>query len=129
MAAARKAQAHEFIMGLRNGYDTPLGDRGVKLSGGQRQRISIARAILKDPEILILDEATSELDAITERIIQQALNELCQNRTVIVIAHRFSTIQSADQIIVIKDGTIAETGPSPALLEKKQEYYALTHGQ
>jgi len=126
---ARKAGAHEFILGLRHGYDTPLGDQGVKLSGGQRQRISIARAILKDPEILILDEATNELDAITERAIQQALDELCRDRTVIVIAHRFSTIQNADQIIVMKDGAVAEIGPSLALLEKKQEYYALAVGQ
>ncbi len=127
--AAIKAGAHEFIVGLRNGYDTTLGDRGVKLSGGQRQRISIARAILKDPEILILDEATNELDAITERAIQQALKELCHNRTVIIIAHRFSTIQHAGQAIVFHNGRVVEKGSPQQLLKNEKEYFDLVQAQ
>jgi ATP-binding cassette, subfamily B, bacterial len=108
--AARKANALEFIESFPEKFETLVGDRGVKLSGGQRQRIAIARAILKDPSILILDEATSSLDARSEQLVQQALEKLMENRTTIVIAHRLSTIRKADRILVIKDGEIAESG-------------------
>jgi ATP-binding cassette subfamily B protein len=110
VAAARKANAWEFIDTFPEGLDTIVGDRGVKLSGGQRQRVAIARAILKDPSILILDEATSSLDAASERLVQDALEKLMENRTTIVIAHRLSTIRKVDRILVIKEGVIAESG-------------------
>jgi ABC-type multidrug transport system fused ATPase/permease subunit len=109
-AAARKANAWEFIDAFPEGLNTIVGDRGVKLSGGQRQRVAIARAILKDPSILILDEATSSLDAASERLVQEALEKLMENRTTIVIAHRLSTIRKVDRILVIKEGVIAESG-------------------
>ena len=108
--AAHIANAHEFIVATEHGYQTNIGDRGGKLSGGQRQRISIARAILKDPQILILDEATSALDTASERLVQEALDRLVQNRTTITIAHRLSTIKNADEIYVIHDGEIVEHG-------------------
>ncbi len=111
LEAARKANALEFIESFPEKMDTIVGDRGVKLSGGQRQRVAIARAILKDPAILILDEATSSLDAKSERLVQDALEKLMENRTSIVIAHRLSTIRKVDRILVIKDGKIAESGP------------------
>ena len=115
MEAAKIANAHDFITATEKGYNTNIGDRGGKLSGGQRQRISIARAILKNPQILILDEATSALDTTSERLVQEALENLMKNRTTIVIAHRLSTIQSADEIHVMKDGQIVESGKHSTL--------------
>lgn len=121
--AAKRAKIHEFIMTLENGYDTYVGERGVKLSGGQKQRISIARVFLKNPEVLILDEATSALDNETEIAIQQSLEELSKGRTTIVIAHRLSTIRNADQIAVIdSSGHVAEIGTHEILLERKGQY-------
>ncbi|MBR5856782.1 MAG: ABC transporter ATP-binding protein [Bacteroidales bacterium] len=108
--AAKVANAHNFIMEMENGYDTNIGDRGAKLSGGQRQRLAIARAVLKNPPILILDEATSALDTESERLVQDALNNLMKNRTSVVIAHRLSTIQNADEIVVLQKGEIIERG-------------------
>jgi subfamily B ATP-binding cassette protein MsbA len=123
--AAKVANAHEFILQQPDGYRTNIGDRGGKLSGGQRQRISIARAILKNPPILILDEATSALDTESERLVQDALNNLMKNRTSIVIAHRLSTIISADEILVINKGELAEKGSHKELLEKNGIYKKL----
>ena len=114
--AARIANAHDFIMATEQGYDTNIGDRGGKLSGGQRQRISIARAILKNPPLLILDEATSALDTESERLVQEALERLMRNRTTIVIAHRLSTIRRADEICVMHEGEIVERGRHEELL-------------
>ena len=108
--AAKVAHAHEFIVQMENGYQTTIGERGSKLSGGQRQRLSIARAVLKNPPILILDEATSALDSESERLVQDALYALMQHRTSIIIAHRLSTIQHADEIVVIQQGKIIERG-------------------
>ena len=116
--AAKKANIHEFIMGLKDGYDTYIGERGIKLSGGQKQRISIARVFLKNPPILILDEATSALDNVTEYLIQKSLEELCKNRTTIVVAHRLSTIKNADEIIVLTDKGIEERGSHIELIKK-----------
>jgi subfamily B ATP-binding cassette protein MsbA len=116
--AAKVANAHDFIMQTENGYQTNIGDRGSKLSGGQRQRLTIARAILVNPPILILDEATSALDVESEKLVQQALDHLMQNRTSIVIAHRLSTVKNADLVCVMKDGRIIETGKHNDLLEK-----------
>ena len=123
--AAKVANAHEFILQQSDGYQTNIGDRGGKLSGGQRQRISIARAILKNPPILILDEATSALDTESERLVQDALNNLMKNRTSIVIAHRLSTIINADEIFVINKGELAEKGSHKELLEKDGIYKKL----
>lgn len=124
-SAARKANAAEFIEGLQDGYETLVGERGVKLSGGQRQRIVIARAILKDAPILVLDEATSALDSESERLIQTALQELMERRTAIVIAHRLSTIQKMDRIVVLEDGKIVEQGSHTELVNKKGVYAQL----
>lgn len=126
IAAAKIANAHEFIAKMENGYQSNIGDRGQKLSGGQRQRLSIARAVLKNPPILILDEATSALDTESERLVQDALENLMKNRTSLVIAHRLSTIKNADEIVVVNNGEIAERGTHQELLEK-QGVYARLH--
>jgi subfamily B ATP-binding cassette protein MsbA len=123
--AARQAHAHEFVLACPDGYETPVGERGVRLSGGQRQRIAIARAFLKDPPILILDEATSDLDAESEFMVQQALADLMRARTVLVIAHRLATVRSADRIVVIHDGGIAEVGRHDELLARDGIYRRL----
>ena len=123
VAAAQAANAHEFIMELAQGYDTLIGERGVKLSGGQKQRLSIARAILKDAPILILDEATSSVDTGTELLIQQALERLMQGRTTLIIAHRLSTVRNADQIVVLEDKSIREMGTHAELINLKDGLY------
>ncbi len=123
--AAKKANIHDYIMTLENGYDTQIGERGVKLSGGQKQRLSIARVFLKDPAILILDEATSALDNTTEVLIQQSLDELCKGRTTLVVAHRLSTIRNADEIAVVMDGKITERGTHDELIAANGTYKSL----
>jgi len=123
--AAKRANIHDYVMTLENGYDTQIGERGVKLSGGQKQRLSIARVFLKNPAILILDEATSALDNTTEILIQQALDELCKGRTTLVVAHRLSTIKNADEIVVIANGEIAEQGSHDALMKRGGIYHDL----
>ena len=123
VAAARAANAHEFIMELGEGYDTLIGERGVKLSGGQKQRLSIARAILKDAPILILDEATSSVDTGTELLIQQALERLMLGRTTIIIAHRLSTVRNADQIVVLEDKSVREVGTHEQLIKLEDGLY------
>nr|GLL21098.1 ABC transporter B family member 28 [Ipomoea trifida] len=127
--AAKAANAHEFIVSLPQGYDTLVGERGGLLSGGQRQRIAIARALLKDAPILILDEATSALDTVSERLVQDALNHLMKGRTTLVIAHRLSTVQNADEIAVCSDGKVAELGTHFELLESKGQYASLVASQ
>ena len=123
--AARRANIHDFILTLDDGYDTEVGERGVKLSGGQRQRISIARVFLKNPKLLILDEATSALDNVTEMQIQSSLEELSRGRTVIVVAHRLSTVKNADEIVVIDSTGIVERGSHEELIELDGEYNKL----
>lgn len=123
--AARAANAHDFISELPEGYDTELGERGVKLSGGQKQRVAIARVFLRDPGILILDEATSALDLESEHMIQESLNRLTRGRTTLIVAHRLSTITHADKIIVMREGQIVEQGKHEELLEQKGVYYGL----
>lgn len=125
IAAARIANAHEFIENMSNGYQTNIGDRGTKMSGGQRQRISIARAVLKNPPVMILDEATSALDTESERLVQDALFKLMKNRTSVVIAHRLSTIQNADEIVVLDKGEIVERGNHASLINKNGVYKRL----
>ncbi len=127
--AAKKAKAHEFIKSLPKGYHTMVGNRGIKLSGGQRQRIAIARAILKDAPILILDEATSQLDSINEKLIQSSMDELTKAKTTLVIAHRLSTLKEMDRILVFDDGQIVEDGTHEALLKKNGLYKKLWHSQ
>jgi subfamily B ATP-binding cassette protein MsbA len=123
--AARIANAHDFILDLPQGYDTEVGEGGAKLSGGQRQRVSIARALLKNPPILILDEATSALDSHSERLVQEAIYQVMENRTTLFIAHRLSTIQRADQILVVQKGQIIEQGSHSELLDQKGLYKQL----
>ena len=123
--AAKKANAHDFIMSFPNGYQTDIGQRGVKLSGGQKQRLSIARVFLKNPPILIFDEATSSLDNESEQVVQQSMEKLAKNRTTFVIAHRLSTIKSAERILVLTEEGISEEGTHEELLQKKGAYEAL----
>jgi subfamily B ATP-binding cassette protein MsbA len=129
IAAAKAANAHEFISTLPEGYDTNIGDRGSKLSGGQRQRLTIARALLKNPPILILDEATSALDSESEKLVQAALERLLENRTALVIAHRLSTVQNADEIIVMDAGRIIERGTHESLMQEGKIYRKLVELQ
>ena len=125
IGAAKRANIHDYIMSLPEGYETKIGERGVRLSGGQKQRLSIARVFLKNPPILILDEATSALDNTTEILIQQALDELCRGRTTLVVAHRLSTIKNADEIAVVSDGRIVEQGTHDELMKLHGQYYEL----
>ena len=129
IAAAKVANAHDYIVKMEQGYDSIIGDRGTKLSGGERQRLTIARAVLKNPPILILDEATSSLDTESEKLVQDALFNLMKNRTSIVIAHRLSTIQNADLILVLQSGKIVEQGNHHQLLAKNGLYKRLVELQ
>jgi ABC-type multidrug transport system fused ATPase/permease subunit len=125
VAASRRAHADEFVRKLADGYDSAVGERGAKFSGGQKQRLAIARALLRDPKLLILDEATSALDAESEGLVQDALAELMKGRTTLIIAHRFSTIIHADKILVLDQGRIVESGTHQQLLAQKGQYWKL----
>lgn len=129
MRAAKIANAHEFVVKMSDGYDTKVGERGHRLSGGQKQRIAIARAILHDPRILILDEATASVDTETERKIQEAISRLVKGRTTFAIAHRLSTLRNADRLVVVDKGVIAEIGTHEELLEKEGIYHKLVEAQ
>ena len=122
--AAAEANALDFIEEMDDGFDTLLGERGVRVSGGQRQRLAIARALLKDPEILILDEATSHLDSKSEQLVQSSIERLMEGRTVLAIAHRLSTIENADWVVVLEDGCIVEQGPYEDLLRRKNAFWS-----
>ena len=124
VAAAKAAHAHDFILGFPGGYDTPVGEHGMQLSGGQRQRIAIARALIKNAPIILLDEATAALDSESERHVQEAIAELRKGRTTLVIAHRLSTIMHADNILVVEDGLVVESGRHDELLRKGGRYAA-----
>ena len=127
--AAKVVNAHDFIMKLEKGYDTDVNERGAKLSVGQRQLVALSRAVLADPRILILDEATSSIDTETEKLVQKGISNLLSDRTAFVIAHRLSTIKNADRIMVIGDGRIIEEGSHNELLKKRGEYYGLHMAQ
>ena len=127
--AAKAANAHEFVSAFPDAYQTLVGERGVRLSGGQKQRIAIARAILKDPVMLILDEATSALDVESEHLVQEALERLMENRSSLVIAHRLSTIQHADRVVVLSEGQVVEEGTHEDLLLQEGLYHRLVHKQ
>jgi ATP-binding cassette subfamily B (MDR/TAP) protein 8 len=128
-SAAVAANAHEFIERLPKGYDTVVGERGHLLSGGQRQRVAIARALLKDSPVLILDEATSALDRVSERLVQQAIRRLVRGRTVLVIAHRLSTVQEANAVVVMEQGRVVESGAHEELMAKGGKYSELMSSQ
>ena len=124
VSAAKQSQCDEFISSLKDGYETLIGERGQKLSGGQRQRLAIARAIVRDPDVLIFDEATSSVDNRTERLIQKSFFDLKKNRTMIIIAHRLSTIRNCDNIFVIKDSAVHESGTHDQLMSSSDSFYA-----
>ena len=128
-AAAKAANAHEFIESFPEGYDTLVGERGVRLSGGQKQRVAVARALLKDPRILVLDEATSALDAESEHLVQEALERLMAGRTTVVIAHRLSTVKAADCIVVLDGGIIVQEGTHTNLIDRGGLYRRLVERQ
>ena len=129
MEVARIAHCEEFINRLPNGYQTVIGENGSELSGGERQRLSIARALLKNAPIILMDEATASLDVENESLVQQAISELVKDKTVLIIAHRMRTVANADQIIVLKDGVVAEAGAPKALMEQKGIFHHMTELQ